>query len=425
LLFGADTVPTWGRGNALEGSVPRITKRLVDGLGPDDVGRIIRDDELTGFAVRLNADKSKTYLVEYRAGRGRGFPTRRISIGRHGPLTPDQARGEAKKILALVAHGEDPAAARTARKKEPTVKDILATALEQHWKPKRKASTAKAFEEMINRTLIPEFGAVRLSDLTRAQIRAWHAKQTHRPRQANLDLAILRKALALAMADELIVDNPARGIVPHPEKSRDRIPSDTELKAVWKAIDEAPIRVSARLLFKLLPLTGCRKGEWMTALWSDVDLDAAVLRLRDENAKAGARTVPLPGAVVALLRTAPKGSKWVIANDAGDGPLTKSNVRDAWASVLTTAKVTDLHIHDLRHAFATRGASLGANALILRDALGHKTLAMTGRYVSRQADPVRELSERIAQSLLNSAGANNEWSEEKVTPLRKSSNGTE
>jgi hypothetical protein len=74
--------------------------------------------------------------------------------------------------------------------------------------------------------------------------------------------------------------------------------------------------------------------------------------------------------------------------------------------VLTAAKVKDLHLHDLRHAFATRGAALGANALILRDALGHKTLAMTGRYVSRQTDPVRELSERIATSILGAAGVN-------------------
>ncbi|ANY78469.1 hypothetical protein BB934_09690 [Microvirga ossetica] len=398
--------------------MPRITKRLVDGLGPDDVGRIVRDDELTGFAVRLNADGSKTYLVEYRAGRGRGFPTRRLSIGRHGALTPEQARQQAKKTLAQVAHGEDPAGYRVARAKDPTVKDILLTALEQHWKPKRKASTAKAFEEMINRTLIPEFGSTRLPDLTRAQIRAWHSKQTHRPRQANLDLAILRKALNLAIGDDLLTENPARGISSHPERSRDRVPTDKELRAVWKAIDEAPIRLSARLLFKVLPLTGCRRGEWQSAHWSDVDFDAGVLRLRAENAKAGARTVPLPGPVIALLQMAPKHSLWVAPNDSGDGPLTNSNIRDAWAAVLTAAKVKDLHLHDLRHAFATRGAALGANALILRDALGHKTLAMTGRYVSRQADPVRELSERIARSLLTSAGATDERLEERVLPLR-------
>ena len=57
--------------------------------------------------------------------------------------------------------------------------------------------------------------------------------------------------------------------------------------------------------------------------------------------------------------------------------------------------VGDLRIHDLRHGFGTRAAGLGANALVLRDALGHHTLAMTNRYVSRQTDPVRDIVNRI------------------------------
>jgi integrase len=399
----------------------RITKRLVDGLGPEATGKVIRDDELTGFAVRRNADGSRTYLVEYRAGRGRGFPTRRISIGKHGALTPDEARQRAKQMLAQVAHGEDPAGARSARKKEPTIKDILTAALEQHWKPKRRASTAAVFERLINKTLIPEFGAIRLSDLTRSQIRGWHAKQAHRPRAANHELAVLRKALSIAVSDELISDNPAKGIELHPEKERDRVPTDAELRAVWKAIDEAPIRPAAHLLFKLLALTGSRREEWLSAKWSHIDLEGAEYRL--EEGKAGGRRIPLSGPVIALLRAAERRSGWVVPNDSGDGPLTADNVRTAWETVRAESGVRDLRIHDLRHAFATRGASLGANALILRDALGHKTLAMTGRYVSRQADPVRELSERIAQSLLTSAGATIAEPGGEVVPLKRHASG--
>ena len=37
--------------------MPKITKRLVDGLGPEHIDKVVRDDELTGFAVRLNADE--------------------------------------------------------------------------------------------------------------------------------------------------------------------------------------------------------------------------------------------------------------------------------------------------------------------------------------------------------------------------------
>jgi integrase len=254
---------------------------------------------------------------------------------------------------------------------------------------------------MMHRTLIPEFGSKRLSELKRTDVRLWHAKQTHRPRQANLDLAILRKALSLAVADELIGDNPAKGITPHPEKARDRVPTDDELRAVWSAIDEAPIRDSARTLFKLLALTGCRREEWRSARWCDVDLQGAVYRLQD--GKAGGRNVPLSGPVLALLRAVEGRSEWIVPHDSGTGPMSFSNIRDAWASVLANAGVTGLRLHDLRHAFATRGASLGANALVLRDALGHKTLAMTSRYVARQTDPVRDLAERVGQTIIAAA----------------------
>lgn len=381
----------------------KITKRFVDRLGEADTGRVFRDDELKGFVVRRNADGSITYLCEYRAGPGRTAPKRRMSIGRHGPLTPDEARKRARAVLNRVFDGGDPAGEREARKHELTVAELLRDALAKHWRAKRKPSTAKAFGETIERTLIPEFGAIRLSTLTRKRIREWHATQTHRPRQANLEIAILRKALSLAVADELIRDNPAKGIALHPERAREHVPSDDEMRRLWRAIDETPVRSTAARLFKLLALTGCRLGEWQTARWRDVDLASRLLRLVD--AKAGARTVPLSEPVLALLRgVAGPPDAFVCPNDGGDGHISKSNVRDAWRAVLAAAKVNDLHIHDLRHAFATRGAALGASALILRDALGHKTMAMTGRYVARQADPVRELSDRIAADMLGVVG---------------------
>jgi integrase len=63
------------------------------------------------------------------------------------------------------------------------------------------------------------------------------------------------------------------------------------------------------------------------------------------------------------------------------------------------SSVVDLRIHDLRHAFGTRAARFGINALAVRDALGLKTLAMTDRYVSRQHDLVRELVMRYGNSI--------------------------
>lgn len=375
----------------------KITKRTIDALVAAGEKGVIRDEGVRGFGARLNGDGSVSYLVEFRA-RGRRHPTR-IVLGKHGALTPSQARDLARRNLALVLAGEDPSADRAARRKEMTVAELLRYALSTHWTPKAKPSTAANFAGMIARTLIPEFGAKPISALTRSHIRAWHAKQTHRPRQANLDLAILRKALSIAVGDELVAQNAATGIEPHRERRRDRVPTDEEMSAVLEAIDRAPIRPAAALLFKLLIFTGCRTGEWRTAEWSWLDPAGRSLRLPDVAAKAGARAVSLSTIVQALLSRSPRFSPFIIPDDAGAAPLSRSMVHHAWLDVCEAAGVTDLHVHDLRHAYATRGAGLGASALVLRDALGHKTMAMTARYVSHQSEPVLELSERIGAQI--------------------------
>ena len=66
------------------------------------------------------------------------------------------------------------------------------------------------------------------------------------------------------------------------------------------------------------------------------------------------------------------------------------------ATVRERANLADVRFHDLRHAYGTYAGQAGANAFLVRDALGHKTLAMTGRYVNRDADPLRQLADRVS-----------------------------
>src|SRR5262252_8328435 len=87
----------------------RITKRLVHSLKPIGADHFVWDDTLIGFGVRVQPTGAKSYIVKYRAGSGRGAPTRRVTLGRVGTLTPDEARALARKTLAAVPHGGDPA----------------------------------------------------------------------------------------------------------------------------------------------------------------------------------------------------------------------------------------------------------------------------------------------------------------------------
>src|SRR3954466_3268104 len=88
----------------------RITKRLVDGLPRTHRDIIIWDGVLPGFGIRVRPSGSKTYVVQYRAGRGRNAPSRRMTIASVSKLTPDEARTIAKGIIGDVARNDDPAA---------------------------------------------------------------------------------------------------------------------------------------------------------------------------------------------------------------------------------------------------------------------------------------------------------------------------
>jgi Arm DNA-binding domain len=81
----------------------RISKRTVDALvcpfGKDR--EIFWDDDLAGFGVAAFPSGSKTYILQYRKD-GR---SRRAQIGKHGRLTPDEARSEAKKLFGRIEAG--------------------------------------------------------------------------------------------------------------------------------------------------------------------------------------------------------------------------------------------------------------------------------------------------------------------------------
>src|SRR5262245_48949175 len=100
----------------------KLTKRVVDTAQAGSVAVFIWDDEIKGFGLRVAPGGTKSYVLSYRAGRGRNAPQRRITIGKHGsPWTPELARREARRLLGTIAAGDDPAAARKAEARTMTL----------------------------------------------------------------------------------------------------------------------------------------------------------------------------------------------------------------------------------------------------------------------------------------------------------------
>ncbi|MGB6976876.1 MAG: Arm DNA-binding domain-containing protein [Gammaproteobacteria bacterium] len=84
----------------------KLTKTLVDKLVFSSTGNqtLYRDSELRGFALRVTQKGVKSFIVEKRNHK----KLSRITLGRYGDLTVEQARKEAQKVLGKMATGVDP-----------------------------------------------------------------------------------------------------------------------------------------------------------------------------------------------------------------------------------------------------------------------------------------------------------------------------
>jgi integrase len=400
----------------------RITKRAVDAAKPRRAEYFLWDGELIGFGLRVWPSGVKTYVVRYRNGPGRRAPVRRVTLGKHGKLTPDTAREAARAVLADVVHGADPAGDRTRRRREMTIADLAERYIAEHVKLHNKATTAIEFERLARARITPAFGRTRIGDLTRADVKAWHTKMgASAPYAANRALAVLRKMLSLAVKEwELREDNPALGVKMFREKRRERFATDDDLARIgqWLANSEKAVTVhpSFALAVRLLALTGMRLGEVLGLEWSAVDIQSSVIRLAD--AKAGARVVAPGAAALALLAAlaAQEGrSNFVVPDDTGEAPFPRTAFRTGWQYLREGTGLADIRPHDLRHTVGTFAAQAGANAFLVRDLLGHKTLAMTGRYVERAADPMRALADTVS----NRVSAAMDGKPADVVPLKR------
>jgi hypothetical protein len=251
----------------------KITKRSVDALRPalDGSEAVIWDTEVKGFGIRAQRGGSKSYIVHYRAGFGRGAPLRKVTIGRHGaPWTPETARKEARRLLGLVEGGADPAAAKIARNEAPTVADLVERFFIEHVQAKRKASTALVYRHLLDRIILPAFGKRKVADITRADVAKFQHENRAAPYQANLVLAMLSKMFSLAELWGLRPDgsNPCRHVEKFREIKRERMLSPIELARLGDtlaAFEGSPYAVAA---VKLLVFTGARKGEVLGLRWN-------------------------------------------------------------------------------------------------------------------------------------------------------------
>ena len=399
----------------------KLTKRFVERVAPADKDLVLWDDVLPGFGLRVKASGVRSYVIQYRNVQGR---SRRFTIGRHGILTPDEARKIAKDKLRAVAAGEDPAADRKAARSALDMAALCDRYLEEHVAVHNKPKTEKGCRSVVDLYIKPSLGSRKVAGVDFADVDKLHRSMKDTPRQANLTLSVLSKMLNLAERWEYrpLGSNPCKLIERYPENERERFLSEKELARLGAALDAAEKDGSASLdvcnALRLLALTGCRLNEVLGLRWDDVDFASSSLWLQD--AKSGPRSHSVGALALALLDTIPRvdGSPAVF-HGGDDGRLADFTLQKAWRGqkarpkqkaapgqkaqpgqkakhgIRDVAGLKDVRIHDLRHTVGTYASQTGANAFLIRDKLGHSAVATTNRYVNKSDGPLRVLSDKV------------------------------
>jgi integrase len=431
----------------------KITKCSVDALRPNADGRevVLWDAELKGFGVRMQRGSVKSYILHYRSGAGRVAPLRKLTIGKHGsPWTPETARTEAKRLLAVVALGKDPAGAK---RESLTVGQLCERYLDAaraglvvtRFKRPKRPTTVAIDEGRVSRHIRPLIGKILARDLRRADVQRMvdaiaQGKTAgtfkSKPRLAGapdagftIDPYIKPRGRAVVTGgagtaarvvellggiyswaekrDLVAGPNPAHGVETARGEAKDRVLSNVELQALGKALHASEARVPMVVAaVRLIALTGLRREEACALRWSEIDIVGCCLRL--ETTKTGRSTRPIGREARELLRSLPRlCENWVFPNRGGTG---RAEVKASIAELFDSAGLEDARSHDLRRTFGSIAADEGYSDATIGELLGHSRRGVTQRHYIRRPDAALvaaadRVSAQIAAALSGRQGA--------------------
>lgn len=377
-----------------------LTKSYIEALPLPAQGKrkYYHDGKVRGLAICITGSGSKTwYLYRWVLGK-----PQQVRIGEYPGLSIEQARKRAEELNARIAQGEDPADNARRRKAEWTFGELFDWYMETHAKV-RKRSWVK--DEYLYKRHLTGLARTPISKISRGRLREIHAAigKENGIYTANRTLALLSVVYNKAIAFEHWGGpNPAKGIEPFKEESRDRRLTADELPAFFQALAEDPSEV-VRDFFLLLLFTGARKSNLLAMRWDEIDFYARTWRI--PKTKSGSpQLVPLEDMELEVLRRRKEesDSPWVFAvPHSKSGHLVKPD--PGWRRILKRAGLKNLRIHDLRRSLGSWMADTGASIPTIGKALHHQSQQTTAIYARMSLDPVR-LAKTKAINALISAG---------------------
>jgi len=420
----------------------KISKRAVDAAGANLKSYFIWDDELKGFGLLVLPSGVKSYVYQYRTAEG---ASRRITIGKHGALTPDMARAKAQEYRAAVFAGRDPVSEKRERRHAAKVADLIDAYLDSEVFKAKADKTRATDRSRIDRHIKPLIGnltvaVMRPSDIANlfAAIRdgktAKREKIGHRKLSrvtggegaARKSVRLLRAILAWGINEGIATENPATRVQVGSDGQRRAIVDDAEAYSrLFQALDEMEseqlIRQPVADAVRIIALTGARRGEIVGMKWKHVDLKRGLVTLPPAAHKTGRKTgddriIGLPAVAQGIIARQTEGEPddFVFRPTKGKGPV---ELNKPWHAIRTKAKLPDeIGLHGLRHSLASHMAMEGAQASEIMTALGHRNLSTSQKYIHWAQEARQAIAERAASVAL--AGMKVTGATADIVPMR-------
>ena len=343
----------------------KLTSKAVETIKPIATRQEIPDNLLPGLYLIVQPSGARSWAVRYRHN---GRP-RKHTLGPYPAIDLKSARTLGTKALRAAAEGHDPTGARQEQRAN-SVEQVVTQFLIKHGQRRYRPRTFAEAQRLLKQNVVAHWGRQSIASITRKQLRDMldQLVANDTPMLANRVHGITRKLFGWAVEQEIIEVSPFAGLKPPAEeKSRDRILTDQELRAVWQAVGQMGVYGS---FVRLLALTGQRRGEIAGLVWSEVDLDKRLISLPRERVKNNrAHEIPLSPQVVDLIEALPRKSERYVFSLRGGGPI--GGFAKLKARLDMACGVRDWVLHDLRRTAASGLARLGVGLPVIEKVLNH------------------------------------------------------
>jgi integrase len=389
-----------------------LTVRRIETIQATSSRRELPDGLLPGLYLVTQPSGAKSFAVRYRHA---GQP-RKLTLGPYPAISLEAARDLGGKALRAAAEGRDPAtekqdaksdakrqAAEETRGKRDLFENVAREFVERYAMKSTREATWRETARILGFRPSPDDPVV-LTDVGGDVMSAWRGRKIQEiskrdivalldaiadrgaPIMGNRTLSAVRKLFNWCVARDVIQVSPCTLVQPPaPERSRDRVLTDDELRFVWNAADGDGWPFGP--IIKLMALTGQREGEIAGMRWDELDLEGSKLwtlpapRVKNDEL----HEVPLSDAAIEIIKALPRiksSGGFVFAGHQGKPPTAFSHAKiradEAIAAANEGKPIPDWVFHDLRRTMASGMAPLGIQLHVVEKILNHRSGVFRG-----------------------------------------------